>query len=147
MPSIVSWPMERESVEQAISCLKNVSQKQLPMTAQEESVKLSKTSTDTDADILGVNYEAPNIDWVPSFENYMARVDRLSKSNARTTTLPPGFPERIEAPRTWAGHEFSEEKSYIYELSEAEVNEIEEALGYFKGLAFYTSRPHGLVAD
>lgn len=129
-------------MEQATSCLKRVGQKQPPMTAQqlqEESVKLSETSTNTNFGVSGTNYEAPNIDWVPSFENYMARVDRLSKSHARTTTLPPGFPERIEAPRTWTGHEISEEKSYIYVLSEDEVNEIEEALGYFKGLAFYIS--------
>lgn len=134
--------MEHKPLEQANSCLENASQKQPPMTTQqEESAKLSDTSTDIDVDISDANYEAPNIDWIPSFENYMARVDRLSKSHARTTTLPPGFPERIEAPRTWTGHDFPEEKTYIYVLSEAEVNEIEEALGYFKGLALYTSSP------
>lgn len=135
MPSSpVSWPanLEHELAKQAT---KNASQKQPSMMAHQEVIdNISKASTNIDID-LSAKGEGPDIDWVPSFKNYMARVDRLSKSqHARTTTLPPGFPKKIKAHRAWVGHDFAEEKSYIYVLSETEVNEIEEALGHFKGL-------------
>lgn len=109
------------------------------MVQQEERDDLSETSTDIDADLSSTKSEGPDIDWVPSLKSYMARVERLSKSqNARATTLPSGFPEKIETHRAWAGHDFAEDKSYIYMLSETEVSEIEEALGHFKGLYSFT---------
>lgn len=142
MPSPVLWPTNLEH-ELAKKITKNDSQKQPSMMAQQEEIdNISKDLTNIDIDLL-VKSEGPDIDWVPSFENYMARVDKLSNDqHSRTTTLPPGFPKKIKAHRAWVGHEFSEEKSYIYVLSEPEVNEIEEALDYFKGL--HPPRRHNL---
>lgn len=132
--SPVSWPANLEH-ELAKQTTKDISQKQpLMMAQQKETDNINKASTEIDID-LSANGEGPDIDWVPSFKNYMARVDRLSKSqHARTTTLPSGFPTNIKAHRAWVGHDFAEKKSYIYVLSNTEVNEIEEALVHFKGL-------------
>lgn len=143
MPSLpVSWPIKHEPAEQATGCFESASPKQLPWTTtvqQEEIINLSKAPIDINADSPDTKSGGGlDIGWIPSFEGYMARVERLSKTqHARTTTLPPGFPERVETRRAWVGSDFAEEKSYIYVLSEAEVSEIEEALSYFKGL--YTS--------
>lgn len=143
MPSPISWPVdiEYELIEPATGFLENASQKPPVMAQQEESINPREITTVTSVGLSDTKRDGgPDIDWVPSFENFMARVGRLSKTqHVRTMALPPGFPERIEAPRAWAGQEFSEEKSYIYVLSEAEVKEIEEALDYFKGLNFRTS--------
>lgn len=120
--------------------LEDASQKPLSMMVQqEERDDLSKPLTDIDADLSGTKSEGPDIDWVPSLKSYMARVERLSRSqNTRVTTLPSGFPEKIKTRRAWAGHDFAEDKSYIYVLSETEVSEIEEALAHFKSLYSFT---------
>lgn len=144
MPSPISWPVdvEYELIEPATGFLGGANQKPPVIAQQEESINPREIPTVTSVGLSDTKRDGgPDIDWVPSFENFMARVGRLSKTqHVRTMALPPGFPERIEAPRAWAGQEFSE-KSYIYVLSEAEVKEIEEALDYFKGLNFRTPRP------
>lgn len=143
MPSsLVSLPaiLRHEPTEQATVYLENNSQKTPSMVVQqEESGNLSKASTDIDIDLSGTRGEGPDIDWVPSLKSYMARVERLSKSqHTRAITLPHGFPEKIKTHRAWVGHDFAEDKSYIYVLSETEVSEIEEALSHFKGLYSFT---------
>lgn len=112
------------------SYLANASQKQI---TQEKKTR-SEGSTDSDTDNSDTNdEEGPDIDWYPSLEGYLARVDRLSKSrHTRPTTLPQGYPEAVKTERAWTGSDLAD-KSYLYLLSEAEVKEIEAALNHFKG--------------
>lgn len=112
------------------SYLANASQKDIK--AQQEK---SQTSTDSDTDLSDAKEDdGADIDWYPSFEEYTARVEMLSKTrHTRPTTLPAGYPEVVNTPRAWTGSDFTDKSKYIYMLSEAEVKEIEAALSYFKG--------------
>lgn len=92
------------------------------------------SSTDIDTGLPGAkDNEVPDIDLIPSFEKYEARVERLSKTHPfHDTTLPPGFPKKFEAQRAWVGSDFADEIDYVYQLSEIEIGEIEAALLYFQ---------------
>ncbi|KAH6981422.1 hypothetical protein EDB80DRAFT_873267 [Ilyonectria destructans] len=48
--------------------------------------------------------------------------------------LPQGFPEFVDKPMAWKGHQFADETEYIYTLNTFEINELECALGTFKVL-------------
>ncbi|KAL6400098.1 TfdA family Taurine catabolism dioxygenase TauD [Ilyonectria robusta] len=47
--------------------------------------------------------------------------------------LPQGFPEFVDKPLAWKGHQFADETEYIYTLNTFEIGELECALGSFKG--------------
>ena len=79
----------------------------------------------------------PDIEWLPSYDTYQARVERLAALDlTRPSHVPKGWPTRIDAPRNWTGSEFTGDavsKEYIVQLMEKDITEIEEALSYLKG--------------
>ena len=67
-----------------------------------------------------------------------------SKIIQQSAVLPSGLPKYLDSPLAWDKSTFKDEKDYTYTLNAAEIIEIENALGYFKGhlpaLAKYTSK-------
>lgn len=77
----------------------------------------------------------PEISWIPSYKVFKDRVERLQAQYPnRRTTVPPGWPAYIDAPRAWAGSDFKSEDDYVMHLSPDDICEIEVALEYFKSL-------------
>ena len=78
----------------------------------------------------------PDIQWQPSYESYLRRAAALKAAAGRPgrakKTLPEGYPQRVEKPWVWSGGEMSADR-YVVWLSENDVAQIEEALGFFKG--------------
>lgn len=65
--------------------------------------------------------------------------------------LPQGFPEFVDEPMAWNGHQFADETEYIYTLNTFEIDELECALGTFKGTCVFASLclswyVHGIVS-
>lgn len=74
----------------------------------------------------------PDIDYAPNFDKYLARVKRRTETEDLDGSLPPGFPERLESGLVWEGTEVGKEYDWIYQLSGADVDEIEGALKHFQ---------------
>jgi hypothetical protein len=76
----------------------------------------------------------PDIEWHPSCHTFQNRVNRLeAHRDNRPTTLPAEFPKAIHAPRVWTGSDFRKIESFVIQLTETDILEIENALNYFKG--------------
>lgn len=76
----------------------------------------------------------PDISWIPSFKVFKERVERLQILYPdRRTTVPEGWPAKIDHPRAWAGSDFDSESDYVMEFSSDDVAEIEAGLAHFKG--------------
>jgi hypothetical protein len=76
----------------------------------------------------------PDISWIPSFKVFRDRVERLRALYPdRRTTLPPGWPAQVDAPRAWASSNFESENDYVLRLSAEDIAEIEAGLAHFKG--------------
>lgn len=43
------------------------------------------------------------------------------------------FPQLIDLPGAWQGNQFSDESEYVYHLNSSEIDEVKNALLYFKG--------------
>ncbi|KAK6498347.1 hypothetical protein TWF481_010938 [Arthrobotrys musiformis] len=80
--------------------------------------------------------EQPDIEYHPNPAKYHTRTQlRLNADpNLPNKPLPSGFPARVEGPIVWEGKDWTDEKQWVYELSLAELKEIEDAVEYFKGL-------------
>lgn len=73
------------------------------------------------------------IDWVPDSTLFEQRVaDLASRSGERTAQLPNDWPYQLTGSLVWSGNELKNEE-YIYQLSSADVQEIECALHAVKG--------------
>ena len=93
----------------------------------------SKDSCGADNELLDCVL-GPDIEWLPSYGTYLARVERLAAMNVpRSRELPEGYPKEILGPRCWTGSEFVDESKYVITLSQSEIREVEEALRYFSG--------------
>ncbi|KAG6836311.1 hypothetical protein H0H93_009231 [Arthromyces matolae] len=86
----------------------------------------------------------PDISYHPNCENWHARTARRLKEDPSLpkTELPPGFPKRLESPLVWEGQDWKSEKQWVYELNEAELKEIDDAVRYFHNL----NLPFGLIS-
>jgi hypothetical protein len=73
----------------------------------------------------------PDIEWNPCFDTYLNRVEHLFKLHAnRPKTVPGGFPAQIDAPWAWSGSEIG--FNFVFQLSNEDIKEVEDALRYFK---------------
>ncbi|THH21099.1 hypothetical protein EW146_g405 [Bondarzewia mesenterica] len=81
-------------------------------------------------------HRQPDIDYHPDHAKYLARtVCRLKEDpSLPSTPLPAGLPSKVEGPIVWQGADWKEEKQWVYELSEAELKEIDDAIKHFQGL-------------
>lgn len=75
----------------------------------------------------------PDIAYTPNVKTYKARVRRRQETENLSRTLPDGFPQKLESKLAWDGSTVSDQYKWSYELGEAEVTELHEALNKFKG--------------
>ncbi|KAK6360971.1 hypothetical protein TWF730_007086 [Orbilia blumenaviensis] len=80
--------------------------------------------------------EQPDIEYHPDATKYHARTAlRLQQDPELVNTpLPSGFPSKVEGPIVWEGKQWTDEKQWVYELSEVELKEIDNAVKHFQGL-------------
>lgn len=96
----------------------------LPRLASPHPDKPSKADTTTD------------IEWDPSLETYLNRVERLAQlGEDLPRTVPDGFPTTIRSARVWDGADFaSNESAYVYTLTTEDLEEVDQALKTFIGM-------------
>ncbi|KAM6498993.1 hypothetical protein JOM56_006941 [Amanita muscaria] len=78
----------------------------------------------------------PDIEYQPNEEKYAARTARrlAEDPSLPKSSLPDGFPEKLESALVWEGKDFKDEKEWVYELSPNQLKEIDDAVKYFRSL-------------
>lgn len=75
----------------------------------------------------------PDIQYHPDFVKYQDRTRRRKETETLETTLPAGFPSQLESSLVWEGKDVEKRSDWVYELSAAQLDEIDAALKSFKG--------------
>lgn len=75
----------------------------------------------------------PDIGYAPDHDKYLARVKRRRENEKLESSLPPGFPQRLDSDLVWDGNTLAETYDWTYRLTEEDIDEIEAALRHFKG--------------
>ncbi|KAK0434047.1 uncharacterized protein EV420DRAFT_1282790 [Desarmillaria tabescens] len=90
------------------------------------------------------NSKQPDISYHPDKAKYHARTARrlAEDPSLPEVALPEGFPPRVEGPIVWEGKDWTSEDQWVYQLRDAELEEIDRALQYFKG----TGKPLGYIS-
>lgn len=76
-----------------------------------------------------------------------------NEAGRENCSLPPGFPKSIVSPTAWTGADIENDPSqerYSLIFNEADIEELEKACEYFKGMFardFFLSRPEVLVHE
>ncbi|KAK1836860.1 hypothetical protein QBC39DRAFT_272118 [Podospora conica] len=74
----------------------------------------------------------PDIEWMPAYKTYKDRVKRLAELHPdRPTTVPEGYPLKVDAERCWVGSDLTED-DYVVHFTPEDIVEIEAALAHFK---------------
>ncbi|KAF5324901.1 hypothetical protein D9611_004179 [Ephemerocybe angulata] len=78
----------------------------------------------------------PDIGYHPDEAKYRARVARrlAAEPSLPHTPLPAGFPAKVEGPIVWQGSDWVGEEQWVYNLTEGQLKEIDDAVQHFKGL-------------
>jgi hypothetical protein len=97
------------------------------------------TATET---LAAAPAKQPDISYTPNHAKYLARTARRLATEDLPKTLPPDFPAHVPPPLAWHGADFASADDYAYELTTADVAELERALAHFKALG----RPLGCVS-
>jgi hypothetical protein len=86
--------------------------------------------------VNGITAKQPDIQYHPSYEKFLQRRARRLAENPDlpNVSLPKGFPKQVEGPIVWEGEDWESEDQWVYQLSVAELKEIDDALEHFKGL-------------
>ncbi|RAK95612.1 TauD/TfdA family dioxygenase [Aspergillus ibericus CBS 121593] len=74
----------------------------------------------------------PDIQYHPDYDKYTARTQRRITTETLPTTLPPGFPAQLNSPLVWEGSDVEQRDDWIYQLNDAQLDEIDRALQDFK---------------
>ncbi|GAB1205260.1 hypothetical protein APSETT445_003933 [Aspergillus pseudonomiae] len=74
----------------------------------------------------------PDIEYHPDYEKYTARAARRKATEQLPTTLPDGFPQKLESPLVWEGKDVEKRDDWIYKLNDAQREEIDAALKSFQ---------------
>jgi hypothetical protein len=78
----------------------------------------------------------PDISYAPDRERWSTRTaQRLAEDpTLLSIPLPEGFPRKlIDSPLVWEGKDWKNESQWVYNLSPAELKEIDEAVRHFHG--------------
>lgn len=75
----------------------------------------------------------PSIKFEPDRADYEARTKRIVQKGLSHPSLPEGYPSRISGERVWDGNDVGGVDGFAQCLSLQEIDEIEDALAYFKG--------------
>ncbi|KAK6525436.1 hypothetical protein TWF694_005573 [Orbilia ellipsospora] len=80
--------------------------------------------------------EQPDIGYSPDLEKYRARTALRLRAEPELpkAPLPAGFPTKVEGPLVWKGNDWTDESQWVYNLNEAELQEIDAAVVHFKSL-------------
>lgn len=73
------------------------------------------------------------INWTPDVELFNERLERAG-SPSTDAELPEGWPEYLDSPLAWYGEDLTEESAFVYNLSDAEKEEVHAALEHCKGM-------------
>jgi hypothetical protein len=65
---------------------------------------------------------------------YHERTEKILAAGGLATDVPSGFPPKLEGPLVWTTADFDGEEEYLLRLSSEDIEEINKALTYFKGL-------------
>lgn len=74
----------------------------------------------------------PDIGYTPNLDKYLARVKRRQETETFETKLPEGFPKKLVSDLVWDGKDLAAKYDWNYHLTEADIEEIDEALKNFK---------------
>lgn len=79
--------------------------------------------------------QQPDIEYHPDEAKYKARTARRLAEDPTlpNIALPEGFPAKVEGPIVWEGKDWTSEDQWVYQLSDAELKEIDDAITYFNG--------------
>lgn len=79
----------------------------------------------------------PDIEYHPDEAKYRARTaQRFAKNpDLANVSLPDGFPKEVKGPIVWEGKDWTSEEQWVYNLNDAELEEISNALTHFKSLS------------
>ncbi|KAF9466244.1 hypothetical protein BDZ94DRAFT_1280914 [Collybia nuda] len=80
--------------------------------------------------------QQPDIEYHPDEAKWRARTAQRFAENPdlAKVPLPEGFPKQVEGPIVWAGSDWVHEDQWVYNLSPADLEEIQNALNHFKKL-------------
>ncbi|OQD84378.1 hypothetical protein PENANT_c013G00093 [Penicillium antarcticum] len=97
---------------------------------------------------------APDISHEPDFETYQNRTKRRLACEDTSQPLPDGFPLQLRSDLAWAVSDLplagSGDEPWVYNLTVMELEEIDQALAYFKGFVLispqlYLQKPLGYI--
>lgn len=74
----------------------------------------------------------PDIAYAPDLNKYQDRTSRRQATEKLATTLPDGFPQKLESDLVWDGSNVTDSYEWSYVLTEADLVEIDAALKHFK---------------
>lgn len=79
--------------------------------------------------------EYPDIEYHPDEGKWKARTARrLAEDHTLLQTpLPTGFPHKLESALVWDERDWKDPKQWEYELTAAQLKEIDDAVKHFKG--------------
>jgi hypothetical protein len=77
----------------------------------------------------------PDIAYTPDYAKYQARTRlRLQTEPLKQKRLPTGLPQILHSDFVWEGQGLADKYNWTYELTAAQVEELEDALRHFKCL-------------
>lgn len=81
------------------------------------------------------NGTIPDISYIPDREKWLKRTAKRLADDPTllSTPLPEGFPQKLESPLVWEGKDYKDDSQWVYDLSPAELKEIDEAVHHFHG--------------
>jgi len=84
--------------------------------------------------------QQPDIGYEANYAKYVARTKRRLETEKLPTTLPPGFPEKLDSSLVWEGKDIEKSYSWVYKLDPEELQELHEALEHFLGRSHLLQR-------
>lgn len=77
----------------------------------------------------------PDISYAPDRERWTTRTaQRLAEDpTLLSIQLPEGFPRKLDSALVWEGKDWKNESQWVYNLSPADLKEIDEAVRHFHG--------------
>jgi hypothetical protein len=92
----------------------------------------------------------PDISYHPDRAKWEARTARRLAEDPTLSdaALPEGFPKQVDSPMVWEGKDWTDESQWVYNLSIAELKEINEAVTVFhsKHNVFHEDTAEELIA-
>ncbi|KAF9741551.1 hypothetical protein PMIN06_011208 [Paraphaeosphaeria minitans] len=76
----------------------------------------------------------PDISYAPDYAKYKARTERRLATEKLPSTLPSGFPEKLESDLVWDNTDIASRYDWTYILSSSDIAELDSALQHFKSL-------------